>query len=100
MIKISCEQCGKQFKRKACYTQHQKRKTPCVNKSSFKEFIKLDKLVDKLNISLSCCSTEIVLTTANITTNTTIDTSTFIELKKYYDEILNTDNSTYKSSNI
>ena len=29
----------------------------------------------------------------------TIDTSTFNELTKYYDEILNTDKSTYKSSN-
>jgi len=30
---------------------------------------------------------------------TTIDTSCFNELKKYYDETLNTDKSTYKSSN-
>ena len=29
----------------------------------------------------------------------TIETSTFNEIRKYYDEILNTDKSTYKSSN-
>lgn len=29
----------------------------------------------------------------------TIDTSTFDELKEYYDKILNTDKSTYKSNN-
>jgi SAM-dependent methyltransferase len=31
--------------------------------------------------------------------NITIDTSTFNEIKKYYDEVLNTDKSTYRSSN-
>jgi SAM-dependent methyltransferase len=33
------------------------------------------------------------------TTQITIDTSSFNEIKKYYDEILNTDKTTYKSSN-
>ncbi len=31
--------------------------------------------------------------------NITIDTSTFIEIKEYYDKTLNKDRSTYKSSN-
>jgi methylase of polypeptide subunit release factors len=35
----------------------------------------------------------------DIQSNITIDSSTFGEIKKYYDETLNTDKSTYKSSN-
>ena len=76
MTKFSCEKCGKEFNNKSYYNQHQKRKTSCVNESNIKEMI--DKSV-KEKIS--------------------IDTSTFNEIKKYYDEILNTDKSTYKSSN-
>lgn len=30
MSKITCEKCGKEFT-KSRYTQHQKRKTPCVD---------------------------------------------------------------------
>jgi methylase of polypeptide subunit release factors len=77
MSTINCEKCGKDFKSKSHYTQHQKRKTPCVNNES-----KIKELIDK-----------------SVEEKITIDTSTFNELKKYYDEILNTDKSTYKSSN-
>jgi SAM-dependent methyltransferase len=94
MTTNSCEKCGKEFNSKSHYTQHKKRKTPCVYESKMKELIdksvedKLKKLtkVKKLNI-LSCSS------------GVTIDTSSFNELKKYYDETLNIDKSTYKSSN-
>lgn len=37
MTKNSCEKCGKEFKNKSSYTQHQKRKTPCVNESKIKQ---------------------------------------------------------------
>jgi uncharacterized C2H2 Zn-finger protein len=40
MTNFSCEKCGKEFNSKSHYTQHQKRKTPCVNKSKIKELIK------------------------------------------------------------
>jgi adenine-specific DNA-methyltransferase len=100
MSKLTCEKCGKEFKSKSNYTQHQKRKTPCVNESKIKELI--DKSVEdkltKLKIPLSSSSknsTTIIESSKNIT----IDTSSFSEIKKYYDEVLNTDKSTYKSSN-
>jgi adenine-specific DNA-methyltransferase len=94
MTKISCEKCGKEFNSKSHYTQHQKRKTPCVNESKIKELIdkSVEEKLTKLNVPLSS-SVEIQHTQIHI------DTSTFNELKKYYDEILNTDKSTYKSSN-
>ena len=69
MAIFSCEKCGKEFSNKSSYTQHQKRKTPCVNESKI------------------------------LTDNITIETSSFEEIKKYYDEVLNVDKSTYKSSN-
>jgi len=74
MSKITCEKCGKEFNSKSHYTQHEKRKTLCVNDRKIKEVIQS---TNKINI----------------------DTSTFDEIKKYYDEILNIDKSTYKSSN-
>ena len=99
----SCEKCGKEFNSKSHYTQHTKRKTPCVHESKMKELIdksveaKLTKLttLTKLNVS-SCSSTE---NASGVIQQMTIDTSTYNELKKYYDETLNTDKSTYKSSN-
>ena len=87
MTKISCEKCGKEFNSKSHYTQHQKRKTPCVNDGKMKEQGK-NKVKDT--------SPSIVI---QPTTQITIDTSSFNEIKKYYDEILNTDKTTYKSSN-
>jgi adenine-specific DNA-methyltransferase len=66
----NCEKCGKEFNKKTQYTQHQKRKTPCIP-----------------------------LFSSVINKSITIDTSTFNEIKNYYDLILNIDKSTYKSSN-
>jgi len=84
MSKISCEKCGKEFNSKSHYTQHQKRKTPCNNESNTVE----DKIT-KSNVSSA----------ETPPAKITVDTSSFDEIKKYYDEILNTDKSTYKSSN-
>ena len=85
MPKITCEKCNKEFNSKSHYVQHQKRKTPCVNESKMKV------IVDK--------SVETPAVVIESTSNITIDTSTFDEIKKYFDETLNTDKSTYKSSN-
>jgi len=108
MSKISCEKCGKEFNSKSNYTQHQKRKTPCVNESKIKELIdkSVEEKLSKLNISVPLNGIpDNELPTHKITIDKitidkiTIDTSTFNEIKKYYDETLNTDKSTYKSSN-
>jgi SAM-dependent methyltransferase len=100
MTKISCEKCGKEFNSKSNYTQHQKRKTPCVNDSKIKEMIdkSVEEKLSKLNVT-SCPSIEISTDVIESTKKITIDTSTFNEIKKYYDETLNIDKSTYKSSN-
>lgn len=82
MSKINCEKCGKSFNSKSHYTQHQKRKTSCVPENKIKENLNItpvSSIQDKGQI--------------------TIETSTFNELKKYYDENLNIDKSTYTSSN-
>ena len=80
MSKISCEKCGKEFVSKSQHTQHQKRKTPCAG---------------VVAISSPVTSHQEEETEGVVT----IDTSTFEKIKKYYDEILNMDKSTYKSSN-
>ena len=56
MTKISCEKCGKDFNSKSHYTQHQKRKTPCVNESKIKELIdkSIEEKIHKL-ITPVCC---------------------------------------------
>jgi adenine-specific DNA-methyltransferase len=80
MQQISCEKCGKDFKSKSHYAQHQKRKTPCVvTQTKIKEVDEVTPIESAINI--------------------TIETSTFNEIKKYYDHVLNTDKSTFKSSN-
>ena len=85
MVKYSCEKCGKDFSQKGHYTKHLNKKNPCVVESKVKEM--LDKVVEeKLNDRKN-------------NEKITIDTSTFNEIKKYYNETLNTDKSTYKSSN-
>ena len=98
MTKINCEKCGKEFNIKSHYTQHQKRKTSCVNESKIKKIIdKTDEEnIDKLITLIP--PTEIKL---NLLNNSliSIETSTFDEIKKYYDDKLNIDKSTYKSSN-
>jgi len=103
MSKISCftcEKCGKEFNSKSHYTQHQKRKTPCIVDSKIKEMIdkSVEEKLTKLNASLSQPidnSAVIIQPIKKIT----IDTATFDEIKKYYDGTLNIDKSTYKSSN-
>jgi 2-polyprenyl-3-methyl-5-hydroxy-6-metoxy-1,4-benzoquinol methylase len=72
-----CEKCGKEFNSKSHYTQHVKRKTICVSS----------------NVNKS------VPVKISVSKNITIDTDSFDEIKKYYDEILNVDKSTYKSTN-
>jgi adenine-specific DNA-methyltransferase len=93
MSKISCEKCAKEFNSKSRYTQHQKRKTSCVNERKGYECKLLEEKLTNLNAPL--CAAEVIQPIKKIT----IDTSTFDEIAKYYDEILNTDKSTYKSSN-
>ena len=93
MSKISCEKCAKEFNSKSHYTQHQKRKTSCVNERKGYECKLLEEKLTNLNAPL--CAAEVIQPIKKIT----IDTSTFDEIAKYYDEILNTDKSTYKSSN-
>ncbi|NCA22184.1 MAG: class I SAM-dependent methyltransferase [Crocinitomicaceae bacterium] len=91
MTKIICEKCGKEFNCKSYYNQHQKRKTPCVNDSKIKGLV--NELVEE-NLLTKC-----LLVVIQPTNKITIETSTFDEIKKYYDETLNTDKATYKSSN-
>ena len=76
MSNLKCELCNKEFSNKNNYNKHKTRKTPCV-----KEI------------------TNIKIPIENQTNTITIENSSFDELKKYYDEVLNIDKSTYKSSN-
>ena len=103
MSKNSCEKCGKEFNSKSHYTQHQKRKMPCVSESKIKELIdkSVEEKMTKLNVVPfpSCLSPSPVAVQPTEQKKITIDTSTFEEMKKYYDETLNADKSTYKSSN-
>jgi SAM-dependent methyltransferase len=85
MSKISCEKCGKDFNSNSHYTQHQKRKTPC--NENIKELI--EKPVQEKLKKIDPVIPE----------SFTIDTCSFDEIKKYYDENLNMDKSTYKTSN-
>lgn len=71
MTTLSCDKCGKTFAQQSQYLRHQKRKTPCAL------------LAQVLNSSVV----------------PTIDNATFEDLKRYYDGTLNTDKSTYVSSN-
>jgi SAM-dependent methyltransferase len=95
MSKKSCEKCSKEFNSNSQYNKHQKRKTPCVNDIKIKEPI--DKSIEQ-QLPL-CIPIENTFIVKNDTTHITIETSSFNELKKYYDEKLNIDKSTYKSSN-
>lgn len=90
---LTCEKCHKDFSNKSKYTQHQNRKTPCIITSI---------PVGVLEPTEYCIPSNPQNDTANVALVepvTTIDNSTFAELQKYYDETLNTDKSTYKSSN-
>lgn len=75
MIKNICEKCEKEFNNKSQYLKHKMRKTQCIK---------------PVNIDLSL-SSQII--------HHNIDLSSFEEIAKYYDEILNQDKSTYKNSN-
>ena len=83
MSKYICEKCGKEFNIISRYTQHQKRKTPCVIEKEEKE--------EKLNLSLLQCKITVSIKS--------VDVLTFNEIKKYYDETLNMDKNSYQSSN-
>ena len=52
MTEISCELCGKQFKRNSNYKQHKNRKTPCINEDKLNNIIdkKLEKKIKNLDI--------------------------------------------------
>jgi len=39
MSKFTCEKCGAEFKQKSHYTQHEKRKNPCIKETKLKEYI-------------------------------------------------------------
>ena len=92
MSKFNCEKCGKEFHTKSQYTQHQKRKTPCVNETKIRELV--DNTVDEKNLSSSLSSAP-----SSNADKPHIDGSSFEQLQKYYDEILNLDKSTYTSTN-
>lgn len=80
MTTYKCDKCGKEFiSNKSAYTKHQNRKTSCGPKKE---------TINNVNINDN-----------NIIIQHDIETSSFDELKKYYDEVLNLDKSTYKSSN-
>ena len=59
MTKFSCEKCGKGFNSKSHYTQHNNRKTPCVNENKVKEMIEksVEDKLSKLNIHIPNRST-------------------------------------------
>jgi SAM-dependent methyltransferase len=92
MTNHRCEKCGKEFNSRSHYTQHLKRKTPCI---------KVDSHTPPPNLESISASTQIsTQTPTQISTQTpNIDTTSFEDLQKYYDEVLNTDKSSYKSSN-
>ena len=58
MTKFSCEKCGKGFNSKSHYTQHNNRKTPCVNENKVKEMIEksVEDKLSKLNIHIPVTS--------------------------------------------
>jgi len=95
MTEISCELCGKQFKRNSNYKQHKNRKTPCINEDKLNNIIdkKLEEKIKKLDIK------EKNINIQKKNTNITIENKSFEEISEYYNNILNLDKSTYKSSN-
>ena len=138
MSNNTCEKCGKEFNSKSHYSQHKKRKTPCItpsvkenetnsfsftdkspternsgdakrpnflsvrcNETKIKELIdksveeKLTKIIAPISSSIE---NSFIATNSNMS-NITIENSSFDEIKKYYNETLNLDKSTYKSSN-
>ena len=101
MSNLTCEKCGRGFNSKSHYTQHQKRKTPCVAECKIKELIEksVEEKINKLIGHGSLHAVAPAPAPAPANTSITIDASSFEEIKKYYDETLNVDKSTYKSSN-
>jgi adenine-specific DNA-methyltransferase len=78
----TCEKCGKEFNSRSHYTQHCKRKTPCIKADAPTQI-----------------PTPAIAPSTSIRPTPNIDTASFDDLRKYYDEVLNTDKSSYKSSN-
>ena len=98
MTKNICENCGKEFNSNSHYIQHQKRKTPCKIKELIDKSV--EEKITKLKVPLlEVPLLEVPLLEVPSIRQITINTETFDEIKKYYDETLNTDKSTYKSSN-
>ena len=55
VFKYTCEKCGTGFKQKSHYTQHIKRKIPCINETKLKEYIGQvveEKLTEFANIKI------------------------------------------------
>jgi SAM-dependent methyltransferase len=75
MTNYNCDKCGKEFKQKSHFNQHLNKKNECVNK---------EKLIE---ISM------------NINDNININNTSYNLLSKFYNNILNKDKTTYKSSN-
>jgi tRNA1(Val) A37 N6-methylase TrmN6 len=107
MSSFECEKCHKKFAGKSQHTRHKNRKTPCVQAMP-KDDLPSIHLRNSFVVSPGIAQfTTFVPHSVNTTKDNgaldkqhiTIDNSTFAELQKYYDEILNTDKSTYKSSN-
>lgn len=97
MPKISCEKCGKEFGSKSHHTQHQKRKTPCVNDAKVKELIL--KTIDEKMAAIQLPAANPTISQQVSVSTPTIDTADFNGLRQYYDGVLNLDKSTYKSTN-
>lgn len=102
MPEFNCEKCGKVFCRKSNYVQHQNRKNPCVTETKLKELINktVEEKLTTLNVSATATATATSVESSPSPEKViSVDTSSFVELKKHYDEVLNKDKTTYASSN-
>jgi len=75
MSQFKCEKCQKEFKTNGLFEKHQARKRPCVKEE-----------------------VELVIESGPVE-GPNVKTTSFEELKRYFNENLNKDKSTYKSSN-
>ncbi len=86
MSNIVCKKCNKEFKNNYHYTKH--KKNGCDNECIINPLIceRKEEITNSVDEYIK-------------NKNLTVDTATYDELKNYYDEILNADKSTYKSTN-